>query len=39
MDQKSFVEGARAFTFWGASLIDRVAADGRRARPRGWSRC
>ncbi len=22
MDQKSFVEGARAFTFWGASLID-----------------
>ncbi|MGO4913848.1 acyl-CoA dehydrogenase C-terminal domain-containing protein [Pseudogemmobacter sp. W21_MBD1_M6] len=34
MDQKSFVEGARAFVFWGASLIDRVhraddkAADG-----------
>jgi alkylation response protein AidB-like acyl-CoA dehydrogenase len=24
MDQKSFVEGARAFTLWGASLIDRV---------------
>jgi alkylation response protein AidB-like acyl-CoA dehydrogenase len=24
MDQKSFVEGARAFTFWGASLIDRA---------------
>ena len=23
MDQKSFVEGARAFTLWGASLIDR----------------
>ena len=23
MDQKSFVEAARAFTFWGASLIDR----------------
>ncbi|MFZ5751030.1 MAG: acyl-CoA dehydrogenase C-terminal domain-containing protein [Pseudomonadota bacterium] len=22
MDQKSFVEGARAFTFWGATLID-----------------
>jgi len=22
MDQKSFVEGARAFTYWGASLID-----------------
>jgi acyl-CoA dehydrogenase len=22
MDQKAFVEGARAFTFWGASLID-----------------
>ncbi|UWQ20361.1 acyl-CoA dehydrogenase [Jannaschia sp. W003] len=34
MDQKSFVEGARAFTFWGASMIDRAhrnddkAADG-----------
>ncbi|MFV0491135.1 MAG: acyl-CoA dehydrogenase C-terminal domain-containing protein [Pseudorhodobacter sp.] len=34
MDQKSFVEGARALTFWGASLIDRhnrnddEAADG-----------
>jgi len=34
MDQKSFVEGARAFTFWGAHLIDRAhkmndaAADG-----------
>ena len=24
MDQKSFIEGARAFTFWGASLIDRA---------------
>jgi alkylation response protein AidB-like acyl-CoA dehydrogenase len=24
MDQKSFVEGARAFTFWGATLIDRA---------------
>ncbi|WP_417607456.1 acyl-CoA dehydrogenase C-terminal domain-containing protein [Primorskyibacter flagellatus] len=23
MDQKSFVEGARAFTFWGAHLIDK----------------
>jgi alkylation response protein AidB-like acyl-CoA dehydrogenase len=23
MDQKSFVEGARAFTYWGAHLIDR----------------
>ena len=23
MDQKSFVEGARAFTYWGAELIDR----------------
>ncbi|WP_126978339.1 acyl-CoA dehydrogenase C-terminal domain-containing protein [Frigidibacter oleivorans] len=23
MDQKSFLEGARAFTFWGAHLIDR----------------
>ena len=33
MDQKSFVEGARAFTFWGASLIDQshggdAAAEG-----------
>jgi alkylation response protein AidB-like acyl-CoA dehydrogenase len=34
MDQKSFVEGARAFMLWGASLIDRAhrnndpAADG-----------
>ncbi len=28
MDQKSFVEGARAFTFWGASLIDRVHRSG-----------
>lgn len=34
MDQKSFVEGARALTFWGASLIDAAhrkgdtAADG-----------
>lgn len=24
MDQKSFVEGARAFTFWGAQLIDEA---------------
>ncbi|MGJ8602943.1 MAG: acyl-CoA dehydrogenase C-terminal domain-containing protein [Marivita sp.] len=24
MDQKSFVEGARAFTFWGSNLIDRA---------------
>ncbi|WP_422072141.1 acyl-CoA dehydrogenase [Tranquillimonas rosea] len=24
MDQKSFVEGARAFTFWGAQMIDRA---------------
>ncbi len=24
MDQKSFVEGARALTFWGSSLIDRA---------------
>ncbi|WGW05660.1 acyl-CoA dehydrogenase C-terminal domain-containing protein [Tropicibacter oceani] len=34
MDQKSFVEGARAFTLWGAAMIDRAhkcddkAADG-----------
>ncbi|MDE3121991.1 MAG: acyl-CoA dehydrogenase C-terminal domain-containing protein, partial [Paracoccaceae bacterium] len=34
MDQKSFVEGARALTYWGAELIDRshrqgdAAADG-----------
>ena len=24
MDQKSFVEGARAFVFWGATMIDRA---------------
>ncbi|WP_420862465.1 acyl-CoA dehydrogenase C-terminal domain-containing protein [Algirhabdus cladophorae] len=24
MDQKSFVEGARAFTFWGAHMIDKA---------------
>ena len=34
MDQKSFVEGARAFVYWGAQMIDRAhrcedkAADG-----------
>ncbi|SFR44073.1 hypothetical protein SAMN04488005_1988 [Yoonia tamlensis] len=28
MDQKSFVEGARAFTFWGANLIDRAHRNG-----------
>jgi alkylation response protein AidB-like acyl-CoA dehydrogenase len=28
MDQKSFVEGARALTFWGASLIDRAVRTG-----------
>ena len=28
MDQKSFVEGARAFTFWGASLIDQAHREG-----------
>ena len=33
MEQKSFVEGARALTYWGATLIDRahagdIAADG-----------
>ncbi len=28
MDQKSFVEGARAFTLWGASLIDRARKNG-----------
>ncbi|MBD3677277.1 MAG: acyl-CoA dehydrogenase C-terminal domain-containing protein [Rhodobacteraceae bacterium] len=28
MDQKSFVEGARAFTFWGAQLIDRAHRAG-----------
>ena len=28
MDQKSFVEGARAFTFWGASLIDQAHRQG-----------
>jgi alkylation response protein AidB-like acyl-CoA dehydrogenase len=28
MDQKSFVEGARALTYWGASLIDRAHKSG-----------
>ena len=28
MDQKSFVEGARAFVFWGAHLIDRAHRAG-----------
>jgi alkylation response protein AidB-like acyl-CoA dehydrogenase len=28
MDQKSFVEGARAFTYWGAHLIDRAHRAG-----------
>ncbi|WP_394155275.1 acyl-CoA dehydrogenase C-terminal domain-containing protein [Loktanella salsilacus] len=28
MDQKSFNEGARAFTFWGASLLDRAHQNG-----------
>ena len=28
LDQKSFVEGARAFTFWGAELIDRAHRAG-----------
>ncbi|SIT09024.1 acyl-CoA dehydrogenase [Roseivivax lentus] len=28
LHQKSFVEGARAFTFWGASLIDRAHRNG-----------
>jgi alkylation response protein AidB-like acyl-CoA dehydrogenase len=28
MDQRSFVEGARAFTFWGAQLIDRAHRAG-----------
>ena len=32
MDQKSFVEGARAFTFWGANMIDQhVRADNEAA--------
>ena len=28
MDQKSFVEGARALTYWGATLIDRAHRSG-----------
>ncbi len=28
MDQKSFTEGARAFTFWGAMLLDRAHKTG-----------
>jgi alkylation response protein AidB-like acyl-CoA dehydrogenase len=31
MDQKSFVEGARALTYWGALLIDRAHRTGDRA--------
>ena len=31
MDQKSFLEGARAFTLWGASLIDRAHRAGDKA--------
>ncbi len=31
MDQKSFVEGARALTYWGASLIDRSVRLGDQA--------
>jgi alkylation response protein AidB-like acyl-CoA dehydrogenase len=31
MDQKSFVEGARAFTFWAASLIDQSVRAGDEA--------
>ena len=28
MEQKSFIEGARAFTYWGATLIDRAHKTG-----------
>jgi len=28
LDQKSFVEGARAFAFWGATMIDRAERGG-----------
>jgi alkylation response protein AidB-like acyl-CoA dehydrogenase len=28
MEQKSFVEGARAFTLWGASMLDRAHRNG-----------
>ncbi|HQU68195.1 MAG TPA: acyl-CoA dehydrogenase C-terminal domain-containing protein [Albidovulum sp.] len=31
MDQKSFLEGARAFTYWGASLIDAAHRSGDKA--------
>ena len=31
MDQKSFLEGARAFTLWGASLIDAAHRSGDKA--------
>ena len=37
MEQKSFVEGARALTFWAASLIDRLDRGRATRRPRGWS--
>ncbi|MEL6957761.1 MAG: acyl-CoA dehydrogenase C-terminal domain-containing protein [Pseudomonadota bacterium] len=31
MDQKAFVEGARAFTYWGATMIDRAHAGDKEA--------
>ncbi len=31
MDQKSFVEGARAFTFWAANMIDKSVRSGDEA--------
>ncbi len=31
MDQKSFIEGARAFTYWGAMLIDQAHRSGDKA--------
>jgi hypothetical protein len=39
MDQKSFVEGARAFLLWGSTLIDRAHRGKTTRMPTAWSRC
>ena len=39
MDQKSFVEGGRAFILWGSTLIDRSHRLDDDAMPKAWFRC
>ncbi len=39
MMQKSFVEGARAFVFWGAPADRRARCAARMTTPRRWCRC